>query len=66
GYARSMALRNGLSQGSANIHDPPAPEVVNRAASTLDLPAHVAFNRTHVEFVNRWIARAVWTKPLPP
>ncbi|MCB1539952.1 MAG: hypothetical protein KDJ25_03590 [Rhodoblastus sp.] len=66
GYARSMELAKTLSQGSANIHDPPAPEVVNRAASALDLPANVAFNRTHLEFANRWIARVVWTKPLPP
>ena len=66
GYARSMELAKTLSQGSANIHDPPAPEVVNRAVSALDLPANVAFNRTHLEFVNRWIARVVWTKPLPP
>lgn len=66
GYARSMELAATLPEGSADIHDSPAPEAVNRAASVLDLPTNVAFNRTHVEFVNRWIARAVWTKPLPP
>ncbi|MCB1536372.1 MAG: hypothetical protein KDJ44_17060, partial [Rhodoblastus sp.] len=66
GYARSMELASSLPQGGADIHDPPAPEAVNRATSVLDLPANVAFNRTHVELVNRWIARAVWTKPLPP
>ena len=66
GYARSMELASSLPQGGADIHDPPAPEAVNRAASVLDLPANVALNRTHVELVNRWIARAVWTKPLPP
>lgn len=66
GYARSMELANVLSEGGAATHAPPAAETLNRATSVLDLPAGVAFNRTHVEFVNRWIARAVWTKPLPP
>lgn len=66
GYVQSMELAASLPEGSADIHDSPAPEAVNRAASTLDLPTNVAFNRTDVEFVNRWIARVVWTKALPP
>lgn len=65
GFARAMALAPALPQAGTEMMTPPTPDIVNRATSALDLPPVVALNRTHLEFIARWINHARWQKPLP-
>lgn len=66
GYSQAMELAKSLPPGSAEMREPPTADLVNRAVSALDLPPSTPLNRTHLEFIARWINHARWQKPLPP
>lgn len=64
GYGAAMNEPFELARGSRKGFAPPTAEQVNRAVSTLALPAEVSFNTTHLRFIDEWVSQVRWRKPI--